>query len=76
MSELQIDELWLIFANEALSYLKRDISPSDLEIADWKASTYEQIIKLSRVSRRNQRSNTTTEKKPLRYSRRRSNSYP
>ncbi len=46
MSELQIDELWLIFASEALSYLKRDISPHDLEIADWKAGTYEQIIKL------------------------------
>ena len=46
IGELQIDELWLIFANEALSYLKRDIAPEDLEIADWKASTYEQTIKL------------------------------
>ena len=36
----------MIFANESLGYLSREISPHELEIADWKSSTYEQVIKL------------------------------
>ena len=39
LNELQIDELWMIFASEALGYLSREISPHELEIADWKSNT-------------------------------------